>query len=178
MDDPLARQALNRVLAQRTVVLREMLQTIEPETRVSRSVEEAVDAVLASVVLVPLVLDVAALIGPERTESGAWLWAAPLMGELALSVCLPLHWFTLPLTLDAAEPPALVFIYDDDGLTEDDAWRLFQSDWRDALAWIASVDGLIQRAARRWRLLATQDITTRLKARERPNALTSPCDNL
>jgi len=177
MYDPLARQALDHVVAQRTVVLREMLQTIEPETRVSRSVEEAVDAVLAGIVLEPLVLDVAALIGPERTESGAWLWAAPLRGEPALSVCLPSRWFTLPLTPDAAEPPALVFIYDDDGLTEDDAWRLFQSDWRDALTWIASVDGLTRRAARRWRIIATRGIATRLEARGRPNALTPPGEN-
>ncbi len=177
MYDPLARQALKRVVARRTVTLKELLKTIEPEALVSRSVEETVDAVLDGVVLAPLVLDVAALVGPERTPSGGWLWAAPLVGPHDLTARLPSRWFILPLASDDAGPPSLVFMYDDDGMTEDEAWRFFQGDWRDALAWIADVDDLIRRAGRRWRAVATRDITARIQSLTRAGALTPVTKN-
>lgn len=178
MDDPLARQALNRVVAQRTLLLKELLRTMEPAAFASGSIEDAARAVLESVLLTPLVLDVAALVGPERTENGAWLWAAPLKGPSALTACLPSRWFVLsPPGADGGDPPCLVFIYDDRDMLEDEAWRLFQGDWRDALAWIAGVDAVVARAGRRWRAVATRDITTRRGTGGRPSALTSPHDN-
>jgi len=167
MYDPLARHVLDRLLARQEVRLRRLIEEIAPVALAARSVEALADTVLDAVVLAPLALDAAALIGPERTDGGAWLWAAPLAGGRDLVACVPSRWMALtqPATDSADTGPYLVFLYEDDaGLTEEDMWRLFQRDWRDALAWVAAVNDLNGQARRRWRTLARARIATRTRA--------------
>lgn len=68
MYDPLARHVLDRLLARQDVRLRRLIEEIAPVALAARSVEALADMVLDAVVLAPLALDAAALIGPERTD--------------------------------------------------------------------------------------------------------------
>ncbi len=169
MYDPLARHVLDRLLARQEVRLRRLIEEIAPVVLAARSVEALADMVLDAVVLAPLALDAAALIGPERTDGGAWLWAAPLAGGRDLVARVPSRWMALtqPATDSADTRPYLVFLYeyeDDAGMTAEDMWRLFQRDWRDARAWVAAVNDLNVQARRRWRTLVITRIATRTRA--------------
>jgi len=165
--DPLARHVLDRLLARQDVRLWWLIEEIAPVALAARSVEALADMVLDAVVLAPLALDAAALIGPEQTDGGAWLWAAPLAGGRDLVACVPSRWMALtqPATDSADTRPYLVFLYEDDAvMPAEDRWRLFQRDWRDAQAWVAAVNDLNVQARRRWRTLAIARIATRPRA--------------
>jgi hypothetical protein len=167
MYDPLARHVLDRLLARQDARLWRLIEEIAPVALAARSVEALADMVLDAVALAPLALDAATLIDPERTDGGAWLWAAPLTGGRDLVACVPSRWMALtqPATDSADTRSYLVFLYDDDaGMTAEDMWRLFQRDWRDARAWVAVVNDLNVQARRRWRMLDIARIATRTRA--------------